>query len=327
MVLVRVIILLALVAMAAGCSSIPFFGGDDADVEEDDTPEHIVYEQSERSLRSGNYEDAIKRLKILETRFPFGRYAEQAQLELIYAHHMAFEAEAARAAADRFIRLHPNHPSVDYAYYIKGLAAFMKDKTFFERFLPTDSSRRDPGAARDSFADFTQLVTRFPDSAYAYDARQRMVHLRNLIAAAEVDVARYYLRRGAFVAAANRGRTVIEGYPQAPAAPDALAVMVEAYSRLQQPELANDALRVLAINYPTYPAFAPNGDFVQSYDIRNQDRSWLNLVTIGVLDSPDPPPPLRVRNPDGVAPVRVQPATETEAAPPKPLWRRLLPFT
>jgi outer membrane protein assembly factor BamD len=295
----RILLLTLLFALAGGCSSLPFFGDDASDPESDETPENVVYEQALRALRSGNHEEAIKRLKILETRFPFGRYAEQAQLELIYAHHMNLDPEAARAAADRFIRLHPNHAAVDYAYYVKGLAAFMKDRTFFERFLPADTSKRDPGAARDSFADFNQLVTRFPDSPYAHDARQRMIHLRNFIAASEVDVARFYLRAGAFVAAANRGRTVIEQYPQAPATPDALAVMVEAYSRLDQPELANDALRVLALNYPRYPAFDANGDFVLSYDVRNQDRSWLNLVTIGLLDRPQPPPPLRVRNPAG----------------------------
>ena len=152
-----------------------------------------------------------------------------------------------------------------------------------------------------------------------------MVFLRNLLAASEIEIAHYYIRRGALVAAANRGRYVVENYAQAPVVPEALAVMVEAYSRLGQNDLANDALRVLALNYPTYQAFDVHGDFVLQPDIRNQDRSWLNLLSLGAVDGPPKPPPLRVRLPDGAPPLPpVAAAPQTQ--PKRSGWRRLWPF-
>ncbi len=334
--------LIALVGLLliSGCSSLPFFG-DDADPatpsasEEDTTTEQELYRTAQQGLRSGNYDEAIKRLQLLESRFPFGRYGEQAQLETIYAHFMAFDADQARTAADRFIRLHPQHPKVDYAYYIKGLAAYNKDRGLLDRLLPTSLAKRDPGAARESFEDFSELIRRHPDSPYAADARQRMLFLRNVLAQSEVEVARYYVRRGALIAAANRGRYVAENYPQTPATADALAIMVEAYTRLGQADLANDALRVLDLNYPKYPAFDSRGDFVLESDVRNQDRSWLNLVTLNLLDQPDPPPPLRVQQPATAIDATGAPATPPKVpdAPPKPeheespgLLDRLWPF-
>ncbi len=293
-----------LVTLLPGCSSIPFLddgepGTSDAAEQEEGGTEQDLYRTAQQGLRSGNYDEALKRLQLLESRFPFGRYGEQAQLETIYAHFMAFDADLARSAADRFIRLHPQHPRVDYAYYLKGLAAYNKDRGLLDRLLPTSLAKRDPGAARQSFDDFSDLLRQHPDSPYAADARQRMLFLRNVLAQSEVEVARYYIRRNALVAAANRGRYVIENYPQTPSTPDALAIMIEAFARLEQPDLANDTLRVLALNYPQYPAFDRNGDFVLESDVRNQDRSWLNLVTLNLLDTPDPPPPLRIRQPEG----------------------------
>ena len=324
----------------SGCSNLPFFGDKDGgkDKKEPTTSEQQVYTQAQSALRSSNYSEAIKQLQDLEARFPFGRYADQAQLDVIYAHFMAYEPEEARTAADRFIRLHPEHPRVDYAFYLKGLAAFNKDRSVFDRFLPGSVSRRDPGAARDSFDDFSQLLRDHPDSQYAPDARQRMIFLRNLLANSEVEIAHYYIRRGALVAAANRGRYVVENFAQTPAAADGLAVMVEAYSRLGQTDLADDALRVLALNYPKYEAFDAHGDFVLKADTRNQDRSWLNLVTLGLLDRPPRPPPLRVRRADAANPSAAAPASSTvtgasspaagpaPAAPAKSWWRRLWPF-
>ena len=299
--LVCVLVLLS-AAFLSGCAGLPFFGGKDGkDKPEPTTSEQQVYAQAQAALRSANYDEAIKQLQDLEARFPFGRYADQAQLDVIYAHFMAYQAEEARTSADRFIRLHPEHPRVDYAFYLKGLAAFNKDRNLLDRYLPTSVARRDPGAARDSFADFNQLVRDHPDSTYAPDALQRMIYLRNLLAESEVEVARYYIRRGAFIAAANRGRYTVENYAQSPAAVDALAVMVEAYTRLGQTDLANDALRVLALNYPKHEAFDAHGDFVLQADTRNQDRSWLNLVTLGLLDRPPHAAPLHVRLPDTAA--------------------------
>lgn len=292
-------VLMLLIALP-GCSWMPFVGDDDAEPEA--TSEQVVYQAAQRSLRSGNYNQAIEQLQLLESRFPFGRYAEQAQLELVYAYYKAFRPEAARSAADRFIRLHPQHPNVDYAYYIKGLAAYEQDRGFFERFAPTDPAARDIGAARDSFQDFSQLLARYPNSDHAPDARQRMIHLRNLLARSEILVGQYYLSREAYVAAANRGRNVVESYPSSPSVADGLALMIESYLKLNLPEPANDALRVLAQNYPDYERIDEDGNFVISPQVRNRDRSWLNVISFGLLDRPDIPPVLEVKLPEGEAP-------------------------
>ncbi len=175
--------------------------------------------------------------------FPFGRYAEQAQLEIIFAYYRSRQAEAARSAADRFIRLHPNHPNVDYAYYLRGLASFEEDENFLTRIFPLDPSKRDPGAARASFADFSRLIERFPASEYAPDAQRRMRYLRNLLAEAELHAARYYIYRGAYIAAANRGKFVVDNFQETIAVPDALAIMVEAYRLLGQDQLAEQRTR------------------------------------------------------------------------------------
>ena len=188
-----------------------------------DTGEQQMYEEAQRHLRNANYDLAVRALQFLESRYPFGKYAEQAQLELIYAHYGAYEHEAAVEAADRFIRLHPQHPSVDYAYYMKGLAAYTGSEDIFDRFLPNDKTKRDTSHAKEAFAEFSQLLSRFPDSPYSADARARMVHLRNLLARHEIVVANYYFRRGAYMAAANRGRYVVENFQQTPAVADGLA--------------------------------------------------------------------------------------------------------
>lgn len=292
----RILIVAAVCAQLTACSWMPFFGGDD-EVEEA-TSEQILYQAAQRSLRSGNYSNAIAQLQQLEAQFPFGRYAEQAQLELIYAYYMAFQPDAARSAADRFIRLHPQHANVDYAYYLKGLAAYEQDRGFFDRFVPTDLAARDIGAARESFSDFGQLLARYPASDYAPDARQRMIYLRNLLARSEIMVGRYYLSREAYVAAVNRGRNVVENFPHTPSVADGLALMIEGYLKLNLPEPANDSLRVLLASYPNHPALDEDGNFVISPEVRNRDRSWINILTLGTLDRPDTPPILEVRIPE-----------------------------
>jgi outer membrane protein assembly factor BamD len=163
------------------------------------------------------------------------------------------ENASAIAAAERFIKLHPRHPNVDYAYYLKGLVNFSQGSTIVDRIIPRDMSQRDPGAARQAFDDFSELVRRFPDSKYANDSRQRMLYLKNLLADHEVHVADYYMRRGAFVAAANRARYVVENYQRTPAVPEALAIMAKAYRLMDLDDLAADALRVLEMNYPGHP--------------------------------------------------------------------------
>ena len=315
--------------LASGCSSLPFFGGDDDDAQARDSTEQQLYELAQGNLRSANYAQAIERLQLLESRFPFGRYAEQAQLEIIYAYYMGFQPEAARSAAERFIRLHPQHPNVDYAYYLSGLAAFNRDLGFIDRLFDLDASKRDVASARAAFADFSQLLTRFPASQYAPDARQRMIHLRNLLANAEINVAEFYMRRQAYLAAANRARFVVENYPQTPMVPDALAIMIECFQRVGMEVAANDALRVLALNFPDYPALRPDGTFEVVDPIRNADRSWVNMVTLGLLDRPQPPPPIRVAYPagdgDDSAPSGAPERSEDDKADDKrPWYRRIL---
>lgn len=273
----RLLLLLAIAAfLSAGCSK------DEVEVDLDAT-ELSAYTSAQESLRAGNYRGAVQKLQMLEARFPFGRYAEQAQLELIYAYYKSAQSESARSAADRFIRLHPNHPNVDYAYYLKGVISFEQDKNFLSNFIPMDPSTRDPGAARESFNDFTQLIRRFPNSEYAPDAQKRMKYLRNLLAAAEVNVARYYIKRGAYVAAANRGRYVFENFQGAMSVPDALAVMVEAYQLLEMEDLAAQTLLVLANNYPDHESLDENGNFLKTRTVRAKERGWLNLITFGLM--------------------------------------------
>ena len=171
------VFLLALMTLSSGCS---WFGGDDELVA--DSGEQQLYREAQRHLKNENFSLAVRSLQMLESRYPFGRYAEQAQLELIYAHYGAYEYAAANEAADRFIRLHPRHPSVDYAFYMKGLAAYDIEPGFFSRFIPSDDTKRDVSHIQIAFAEFSQLLARYPDSAYAPDARQRMVHMRNMLA-------------------------------------------------------------------------------------------------------------------------------------------------
>ncbi len=262
--------------------------------------EQAFYEAAQTQLNTSQWDMAIKNLQGLEENFPFGAYAEQAQLELIFAYYRNAEPEAATAAADRFIRLHPQHRNVDYAYYMKGLASFTEGKGLFERFIPTDLTSRDPGSARESFAHFSQLLARYPDSPYAADARKRMVYLRNLLARLEIHVANYYLKRGAHLGAVNRGRFVLENFQKTPAVPDALAVMVQGYQELEMPELANSSLEVLRANYPEHPALNDNGEFNFQYNSGIKNDSWVSKATFGLFDKQEPPgfDSRRVYNPE-----------------------------
>lgn len=286
---------LLLVVCLSGCSSIPFFGKDDDEENAPaETSEQILYKDAQRSLRTSNFINAVAKLQQLESRFPFGRYAEQAQLELIFAHYSAFHLDEARSTSERFIRLHPQHPNVDYAFYMRGLAAFDEGKGIFDRLIFSNSARRDMSHARQSFADFNQLLTRFPESTYAPDARQRMIFLRNLLAESELQIASYYIRRGALVAASTRARYVVENYAQSDVIAEALALLVEINWRLGLNDAARDSLKVLAINYPDYNAFDASGRFIFEQSIQNRDRSWTNIITLGLLDRPEIPPPITV---------------------------------
>ncbi|MBI3935781.1 MAG: outer membrane protein assembly factor BamD [Betaproteobacteria bacterium] len=209
-----------------------------------------LYAEAKSELNDGNYEKAIKYYEKIEARYPYGRFAQQAQLEVAYAYYKDGEPASAIAAADRFIKLHPNHPNVDYAYYLKGLANFNDDLGWLGTFSGQDLSERDPKAAREAFDAFKELVTRFPNSKYTPDAVQRMNYLVNALASHEVHVARYYYKRGAFVAAANRAQYALKTYPQAPANEEGLVIMVKAYDALGMRDLRDDAERVLLRNFP-----------------------------------------------------------------------------
>jgi outer membrane protein assembly factor BamD len=235
--------------LLAGCSTIS------EDMTENWSVERF-YEEAKSALDNGDYAGAIDKFTRLEARYPYGRYAQQAQLETIYAYYKDNEPASAVAAADRFIKLHPRHPNVDYAFYLRGLTTFNQGKGAFEGIFKQDRAKRDPASLRESFNYFRELVTRYPDSQYTPDAIERMTELRNTLARHELVVADYYMRRGSYLAAANRGKYVLENYQRSTAIPDALALMVRAYRLMGTEDLANDALRVLELNHPEHPALA-----------------------------------------------------------------------
>lgn len=262
------------------------------------TNEQKLYEAAQASIRSGNYTVGISRLEAIETHFPFGQYAEQAQLELIYANFMKSDFESATVAAERFAELHPNHPHADYAYYMRGLASYEKNRGFFDRFLGSPQASRDVSAAKQAFNEFGELLQRYPDSLYAKDAKARMVHLRDIMAEHELMVAQFYLNHNTWIAAANRAAGIVEEYPSSSSVPQALAIVVEANYKLGLDEPANDALRVLALNFPNFEGFNRDGELVLRDAIKNRDRSLTNIMTFGLIDRPDAPPPIEIRIPN-----------------------------
>jgi outer membrane protein assembly factor BamD len=215
-----------------------------------------IYSNAKEALDDGNYETAIKYYEVLESRYPLGKLAQQAQLDVIYAYYKFEEPESAIAAADRFIKLYPRHPHVDYAYYLKGLINAERNMSFLDRLLPLERSQRDPNTAVQAFQDFSQLIAHFPTSKYAQDARERMLYLRNTLAEHELQVAQFYIKRGAYVAAINRAKTVIESYQRTPAVPEALALLATLYKAVGLTDLSDSTLRVLKLNYPDHPSIA-----------------------------------------------------------------------
>jgi outer membrane protein assembly factor BamD len=245
----------ALIALAvAGCGLLP-----DVKDETAGWPADQLYRQGHEAMLDGNYTRAIKLFETLEARFPYGRYAQQAILEGAYANWRQGEQAAATAACDRFIRTYPNHPSVDYAYYLKGLVYFREDQGMFGYVYELDLSERDPKSMRESFAAFKELAQKFPESRYTDDAQSRMRYLINALGMYEVHVARYYYARGAYVAAANRAQAALLSYPQTPSNEHALDVMERSYRNLGLTQLAEDTHRILEKTFPqsVYIAGAP----------------------------------------------------------------------
>jgi len=208
------------------------------------------YKAAKEEFDNGSWEAAIKLYEQLESRYPYGRYAQQAQLEIAYAYYKQSEPAQAISAIDKFTKLHPNHEHVDYALYLRALVNFKADLGPFGAIASQDLADRDPKAARESFEGFKELVTRFPESRYAPDSRERMAYLVEALARHEINVARYYLSRGAWLAAANRAQETLTKFPNSPVHRDALDIMIEAYDRMGVPELRDDARRVLAKNFP-----------------------------------------------------------------------------
>jgi outer membrane protein assembly factor BamD len=218
-------------------------------------PVEQMYEVAKAALADGNYSKAIKYDQRLIARFPFGPYTEQATLDLAYAQYKTDKPEDAYATINRFIKTYPTHKHIDYAYYLRGVINFDRDKGFLDRYANQDMTKRDQTNTLQSFEDFSELVSKFPDSRYAPDARQRMIYLRDNLARAQLNIAEFYLRLGAYVAAANRAKDIVEKYQRTPEAGDALAIMAISYHALAQDKLADDAERVLKLNYPDHPYF------------------------------------------------------------------------
>ena len=209
-----------------------------------------LYSEAKQALNEDSYEKAIKYFEKLESRYPYGRFAQQAQIDIAYAYWKSNEPASAVAACDRFIKLHPNHPNVDYIYYLRGLVNFNEDLGIMGQVSQQDMTERDPKGARESFDSFRDLVTRFPDSKYTPDAILRMKYLVNALASLEVHVARYYMKRTAYVAAINRAQFALKNYPEAPATEEALFIMVKGYDLLGMNDLRDDVERVMRKNYP-----------------------------------------------------------------------------
>jgi outer membrane protein assembly factor BamD len=252
----RRLLVSALLALAllgtGGCSSLKFWDRNKGDKVIEGSPEQL-YRDAIKDIKASNYPGAIQRYEMLEARYPFSEQAKQGQLDLIYAYYKNRSADAAIDQADQFIRENPTHPRVDYAYYVRGLVYFESGANWLERKFKADIAKRPPHEARKSFQAFQVLVQQYPKSPYAADARQRMIFLRNRLADYEIEVARYYLKRGAYVGAANRAKGVIEGYDGAPAVDNALKILAASYRKLGVEDLALTAEKVRAANIDTTP--------------------------------------------------------------------------
>jgi outer membrane protein assembly factor BamD len=253
------------VLLVAGCG---IFSGQESD-ETIGWSAQKLYGEAKDSMASKQWEQAIKYFEKLEARFPYGRFAQQAQLEVAYCYWKQDERASAVAAADRFIKLYPNHQHVDYAYYLKGLINFNDDQGLLGFLAAPDMSDRDPKSTREAFDAFREVVTRFPESRYAEDSAARMRYLVNSLASHEVHVARYYMKRTAYIAAVNRAQYAIRHYPQTPAVEEAMFILVKAYDALGMKELRDDADRVMQKNFPNSDYFKPGG--------RKPDVPWWRL--------------------------------------------------
>ena len=245
--------------------------------------ERELWEEAQGHMDGRRHLQAITSLEELDRRFPFGQYANGTQLDLVYAYFKSSKYELARLTADRFIRLNPDHPEADYAQYMKGLSSYASNDSMVSRYLPGDETGRDIGGARDAINDFTQLLTRYPDSEFKEDATLRLIYVRNQLAEYEVNVSRYYIRKGAYLAAANRARQVVEGYPSTPAVIDSLIVMHLAYEALGLPQESQDALFVLSENYPKYVVGKRGDQRLATGVLYDEGETLTSILTLGLM--------------------------------------------
>lgn len=209
-----------------------------------------LYNQAKENLENGNFSAAAQVLSTIDSKFPFGPLSHQVQLDLIYAYYKSGNVDQTLATIDRFIRLNPNHVDVEYALYMRGVVNMEQDSNLFQEIFQVDRSDRDPSKSKEAFEDFRRLVENHPDSKYATDAKQRMLHIKDRLAKYEIAVARFYMRREAWVAAANRGRYVLEHFPDTPQVQPALEIMIASYDNLGLDDLKGNAIKTLRINYP-----------------------------------------------------------------------------
>ena len=232
-------------------------------------PEKLYYDQAQRRIKVNNYFGAIESLQRLETQYPFGKFAEQAQIDLVYCYFMNGETEAAHSSAERFIRLHPRHPNIDYAYFMKGLASYTRDTGLLARITNTDLSSRDVSGAKLAFSELTEYLTRFPDSQYAPYAKQRLIYLRNLVASNELAAADYYVTRKAYVAAIRRASYVLENIPNSNQNHRALQILKTSYEELGYSDLVEDTEKLIALNPPPPNSDTTTGSFLQNVPVPN----------------------------------------------------------
>lgn len=272
---VQTLLILSCLVLAA-CSS--------TDKRSDELTEREFYNEAREAMDDNNFLIASERLQQLESRYPFGQYAEQAQLELIYTQYMMSDLESSLASAERFIRLHPLHKQVDYAYYLRGLAVYELGFSFVERYLPSDQARRDPTPFRDAFNYFDELIRRYPDSQYNVDAQKRMIFLRDRLAQYEMGVGQYYMKRHAYLAAAERAERIMLGYQGTSVVGDALAMQVEAYDLLGQEFESEQALALLKLNYPEHEQLDEEGNFIVSGLTTKERRTLIGVMSFGLIE-------------------------------------------
>ena len=270
---VRLWVVSALVVLLSACAS---------KQPEQVQPEQTYYENARKAMTSGNFNEAETNLNALETYYPFGRYAEQAQLDLIFARYQNLDLEGARAAADRFLRLNPQSDHGDYALYMRGLASYNLDIGLAARYFPIEANARAPGEQLQAFRDFSDMLNRYPDSLYAADARQRMIAVRNRMADLELHAARYYIKREAYIAANNRARYVIENYPSSPVVEEAIVILAETFRFMDLDEGSQNAIALLRTNFPNSKAFNNKGQFKPDI-LRKQNRSLSSVITFGLM--------------------------------------------